>query len=174
MTHDDALFGYRLQLFALAERSSISHACRTFGVHRSTYYAWKAKVERHGLEILRPRERRAPKMPNQLSAVVEERILAFSIAHPGLGPKKVSSALRQERWGAIEVSPNGVWRCLRRHGLSTRAKRYALVAGYRAPMSPPGSLRQSPISRSTASASWSGSTAFMSAGSPAPRAQSGS
>jgi transposase InsO family protein len=137
MTHDDALFGYRLQLFALAERTSVAEACRAFGVHRSTYYAWRKKVERHGLEILRPRERRAPKMPNQLSAVVEERILAFSIAHPGLGPKKVASALRQERWGAICVSPNGVWRCLRRHGLSTRRKRYALVAGYRAPYEPP-------------------------------------
>jgi transposase InsO family protein len=137
MTHDDALFGYRLQLFTFAEQTSVSEACRTFGVHRSTYYAWRAKVERHGLEILRPRERRRPKMPNQLSAVLEQRILAFSIAHPGLGPQKISSALRQERWGAIEVSSNGVWRCLCRHGLSTRQKRFALVAGYRAPYEPP-------------------------------------
>jgi transposase InsO family protein len=137
MTNDDALLGYRLQLFALAERTSVAHACRTFGVHRSTYYAWRKRVERHGLEILRPRERRRPKMPNQLSAVVEQRILAFSIAHPGLGPKKVSSALRQERWGGLVVSPNGVWRVLCRHGLNTRAKRLALVAGYRAPYEPP-------------------------------------
>jgi transposase InsO family protein len=137
MTHDDALFGYRLQLFALAERTSVAEACRTFGVHRSTYYAWRRRVQRHGLEILRPRERRRPKMPNQLPAMVEQRILAFSIAHPGLGPRKVSSALRQERWGALVVSPNGVWRCLRRHGLSNRTKRYALVAGYRAPYEPP-------------------------------------
>jgi transposase InsO family protein len=137
MTNDDALLGYRLQLFALAERTSVAHACRTFGVHRSTYYAWRKRVERHGLEILRPRERRRPKMPNQLSAVVEQRILAFSIAHPGLGPKKVSSALRQERWGGLVVSPNGVWRVLCRHGLNSRAKRLALVAGYRAPYEPP-------------------------------------
>jgi transposase InsO family protein len=137
MTHDDALFGYRLQLLALAERSSVAEACRTFGVHRSTYYAWRKKVERHGLEILRPRERRRPKMPNQLSAMVEQRVLAFSIAHPGLGPRKVSSALRQQRWGGLVVSPNGVWRVLRRHGLNTRAKRLGLVAGYRAPYEPP-------------------------------------
>jgi transposase-like protein len=30
--------------------------CRTFGVHRSTYYRWKRLVDRHGLEVLRPRE----------------------------------------------------------------------------------------------------------------------
>lgn len=39
MTNDDRLLGYRLQLFALAERTSVTDACRTFGIHRSTYYA---------------------------------------------------------------------------------------------------------------------------------------
>ncbi|MHB1834898.1 MAG: helix-turn-helix domain-containing protein [Solirubrobacteraceae bacterium] len=56
MTKDDVLFGYRQQLFAEAARTSVSAACRTFGVHRSTYYAWKRQVDRHGLEMLRPRQ----------------------------------------------------------------------------------------------------------------------
>ena len=64
MTKDDVLFGYRQQLFAEAARTNVSAACRTFGVHRSTYYAWKHQVDRHGLEMLRPRERRRPKMPS--------------------------------------------------------------------------------------------------------------
>ncbi len=137
MTKDDVLFGYRLQLFAEAGRTNVSAACRTFGVHRSTYYAWKRQVDRHGLEMLRPRERRPPKMPNQLPAMIEERVLSFSIAHPGLGPKRVSSELAREKWGAIMVSPNGVWKVLCRHGLNTRAKRLALIAGYAAPYEPP-------------------------------------
>jgi transposase len=137
MTKDDVLFGYRLQLFAEAGRTSVSAACRTFGVHRSTFYAWKRQVDRHGLEMLRPRERRRPLMPNQLPRMVEERVLSFSIAHPGLGPKRVSSELRREKWGGIVVSPNGVWKVLVRHGLNTRAKRLALVAGYAAPYEPP-------------------------------------
>jgi transposase-like protein len=83
MSKDDVLFGYRLQLFDLAGRTSVSHACRTFGIHRSTYDRWKAQVDRQGLEVLRPRERRRPRMPNQLPAMVEERIVAFAIAHPG-------------------------------------------------------------------------------------------
>jgi transposase InsO family protein len=137
MTKDDVLFGYRLQLFDLAGRTSIAHACRVFGVHRSTYYHWKRQVDRHGLEMLRPRERRRPQMPNQLPRMVEERILSFSIAHPGLGPKRVSSELRRKKWGGIVVSPNGVWKVLSRHGLNTRAKRLALIAGYAAPYEPP-------------------------------------
>jgi transposase InsO family protein len=35
------------------------------------------------------------------------------------------------------VSANGVWKVLCRHGLNTRAKRFALVAGYAAPYEPP-------------------------------------
>jgi transposase InsO family protein len=137
MTKDDVLFGYRLQLFALAAQTSVAHACRTFGVHRSTYYAWKSQVDRHGLEMLRPRERRRPQMPNQLPKVVEQRILAFSIAHPGFGPRRVASELAREKWGAIIVSPNGVWKVLCRHGLNTRSKRLGLIAGYAAPYEPP-------------------------------------
>ena len=63
-------------MFDLAARSSVSDACRTFDIYRCTYYAWKPRVERRGLEILRPRERRRPRMPNQLSPFVEQRIVA--------------------------------------------------------------------------------------------------
>jgi transposase InsO family protein len=137
MSEDDVLFGYRLQLFDLAARTTVSEACRVFGIHRSTYYGWKRRVERHGLEILRPRERRRPRQPNQLSPLVEERIVAFALGHPGLGPKRIAAELSKERWGGLIVSHNGVWRCLRRHGLNTRAKRLSLVAGYAAPYEPP-------------------------------------
>jgi transposase InsO family protein len=137
MTQDDVLFGYRLQLFDLAGRTTVAHACRTFGVHRSTYYRWKRQVEAAGLEMLRPRERRRPQMPNQLSPLVEARIVAFALGEPGFGPRRIAARLRRAEWGGLAVSPNGVWRCLVRHGLNTRAKRLALVAGYRAPYEPP-------------------------------------
>jgi hypothetical protein len=68
-------------------------------------------------------------MPNQLPAHVEQRILAFSLAFPGMGPKRIAAELARERWGGIVVSPNGVHRALARHGLGTRAARLALVAG---------------------------------------------
>ena len=135
----DLLYRFRLQLFDHAlELGNISAACRTFGVHRSTYYRWKSMVEASGLEMLRPRERRAPRMPNQIPPFIEQRILAFSLAHPGLGPRRISATLAQERWGGIVVSPNGIWRVLKRHGLSRRVSRLSLVAGYAAPTGPEG------------------------------------
>jgi transposase len=144
MTQDDVLFGYRLQLFDLAARTTVVYACRTFGVHRSTYYRWKRQVERQGLEMLRPRERRRPQMPNQIPQIVEERIVAFSLGHPGLGPRRIAAMLARSEWGALTVSPNGVWKVLRRHGISTRAKRLGLIAGYRAPYEPPRTVEPEP------------------------------
>ena len=137
MTKDDVLFGYRLQLFRLAGEIGVSGACRALGIHRSTYYRWKAQVERSGLEMLRPRERRRPQMPNQLSPLVEQRVVAFALGHPGFGPRRIAARLRRPEWGGLLVSPNGVYKALRRHGLNTRARRLALVAGYAAPFEPP-------------------------------------
>ena len=130
------LFGYRLQLFAEARARCVG-GVSDGRVHRSTYYVWKRQVDRHGLEMLRPRERRRPLMPNQLPKMVKERILSFSIAHPGFGPRRISAELAREKWGGIVVSPDGVWKVLCRHGLDTRAKRLGLVAGYAAPYEPP-------------------------------------
>jgi transposase InsO family protein len=138
VTDDDVLFGYRLRLLALAdELGNVSEACRLMGVNRSTYYAWKRQADRQGLEMLRPRERRRPQMPNQLSVMVEQKILAVSLGHPGHGPRRIASKLARPEWGGLIVSPNGVYKTLCRHGLNTRARRLALVAGYRAPVGPP-------------------------------------
>jgi transposase InsO family protein len=134
VTHDDVLFGQRLRLFTLAEElGNVSEACRLMGFHRSTYYALKAKVDRFGLEALRVRERRRPRMPNQIGPHLEQRILAFALARPGFGPRRISSELRRPKWGGIRVSEHGVWRVLRRFNLNTRAKRLALVARHAEP-----------------------------------------
>jgi transposase InsO family protein len=137
VSNDDLLHRFRLALFARArELGNVRQACREFGVHHSTYYRWQRQVLRWGLEALRPRERRRPRMPNQLPEHLEHRILAFSLAHPGLGPRRVAAELARERWGGLRVSANGVYRALSRHGLSTRRARLSLVAGYAAPPGP--------------------------------------
>jgi transposase InsO family protein len=135
---DDALYRFRVRVFALAhELGSVRAACRAMGIHPSTYYRWRAQVLRYGFEVLRPRERREPRMPNATSPLVEQRVLAFALGHPGFGPNRIAAELARDKWGGIKLSPNGVWRVLRRHGLNTRAKRLGLVAGYAAPAPEP-------------------------------------
>jgi transposase InsO family protein len=134
MTEHDVLVGFRLRLFTLAEElGNVSAACRAMGVHRSSYYRLKGKVDRYGLEALRIRERRRPRMPNEIGPHLEQRIVAFALGHPGLGPRRISAELAREKWGGIRISEHGVWRVLRRVGLNTRSKRLALVARHRDP-----------------------------------------
>jgi transposase InsO family protein len=134
MTHDDVLFGYRLRLFTLAEElGSVSEACRQMGVARSTYYVWKRRLERYGLDGLRVRERRRPRMPNQIGPHLEFRVLAFALGHPGFGPRRIAAELARPKWGGIRISEHGVWRVLRRFNLSTRSKRHALIARHADP-----------------------------------------
>ena len=106
MVDDDVLYGFRLRLFSLAaELGNVREACRIFGIHRSTYYRWRGPVLRSGLEMLRPRERRPPRMPNQTSQLIEQRIMAFSLGHPGLGPRRISATPRPGALGRHRHQP---------------------------------------------------------------------
>jgi transposase InsO family protein len=134
VTEHDVLVGYRLRLFTLAEElGNVSAACRAMGVDRSTYYRLKKRVDRWGLEALNVRERRRPRMPNQIGPHLEGRIIAFALGHPGCGPRRISAELAREKWGGLRISEHGVWRVLVRVGLNTRAKRLALIARHRDP-----------------------------------------
>ena len=122
--------------------------------------------------MLRPRERRRPQMPNQLSRDdrgADRRVLARASRSRAAPDRGASWPARSG--AALVVSPNGVYKTLRRHGLNTRAKRLALVAGYRAPYEPPREPEPEPhIDHHAARASWSASTASTSGACTAPGA----
>ena len=137
MTQEDVIYRFRQRTMALAaELGNVRAACRVMGIHPSTYYRWRREMERYGIEMLRPRERRHPRMPNATPHLVERRVIAFSLAHPGAGPQRISDELRRPKWGGIELSPSGVYGVLRRNGLNTRAKRLSLIAGHAAVSEP--------------------------------------
>ena len=141
-TPDDVVYRFRLRTPALAgELGSVRAACRATDVRRSTCCRWKSQADRYGPGILRPRERRRPQMPDSISPLVGQRIPAFSIGSPGLGPAGVSAELARPKRGGLKVSPSGAWRVLRRRGLSTGSGRLALAAGCAAP---PGPQRPDP------------------------------
>jgi len=133
VSHDDVLVGYRRRLFTLADEIGVRPACRAMGVHHSTYYRLKRQVDRWGLEALNVRERRRPRMPNQIGPHLEQKVIAFALAFPGLGPRRISAELAREKWGGVRISEHGVWKVLRRFNLNTRAKRLALIARHADP-----------------------------------------
>ncbi len=143
MTNDHLIFRHRVRLFARAQEVGVSRACRELGYHRSSYYRWKPFVLRHGLEILPRRERRAPRMPNQVPPWLEERVVAFALGHP-VGPRRIAAQLALAEWGGERISHGGVYQVLSRHDISTRRRRLALVAGYQSPPEPEGALPLEP------------------------------
>ncbi len=134
MSNDDIIYRFRVALFARAQAVGVSQACREFGVTRSTYYGRLQQVKLWGLDALRPRERRPPQMPNHTPPWIEQRVIAFALGFPGLGPRRIAAELAQDRWGGVVLSASGVWRVLRRHGLNTRARRLAVVGGTAIPV----------------------------------------
>src|SRR4051812_50150328 len=111
MSQDDVLFGYRLRVLDYAGRTSVSEACRVFGIHRSTFYVWKRRAERHGLEILRPRGRRGPRVAPQPSPVIEGRGGAVAPRHPRHRPAPSARGPPPQPRGGAAAPPNTGWGC---------------------------------------------------------------
>lgn len=118
----DVLLGSRLRLLSLADEIGVGAACRAMGVHRSTYYRWKRRVN--------------GSVPSEGRPHMERLVIAFALGHPTSGPKRISVELGREKWGGLRVSPSGVWRVLRSYGVNTSTKRLALIDAHAALCAP--------------------------------------
>src|SRR5689334_9080704 len=137
-------------------RANASAACWAMGVDRSTYYRWKRKVDRWGLEALRVRERRRPRMPNEIGPIWSSGSSPSASANPAMahGGSRPNCGARSGAGSASTNTASGA--CLCRVGLNTRAKRLALIARHhdryerkpeiatRAPHRRPAAGRQGP------------------------------
>ena len=177
MTNDDVLYAYRLRVLASArELGSVAAACRLYGIHRSTYYRWKA----HG-RALRPRDPAAAGAPPPADAerdpgarrAPHHRLRPRAL--PATGPARIASELARRE--ARRLPGLGQRRLPR--AAPPRPRTRGRCATGCSPATPrrrsrPASPSPSATSRSTTPASSCRSTASASAASPAPRASSGS
>ena len=137
MTKDDVLFGYRLRLFALAGEVGVSEACRVMGVHGRPATARRCRLIVRAWRCFGRGSAGGRRCQPSSRSSSSRRSFAFALGHPGLGPRRIASRLARPEWGGLVVSPNGVYKTLCRHGINTRAKRLALIAGHRAQVEPP-------------------------------------
>jgi hypothetical protein len=72
-------------------------------------------------------------MPNQIGPHLEQRVIAFSLRHPGFGARRISAELRREKWGGSRSPSTASTGVLRRFNLRTRNKRFALIARHADP-----------------------------------------
>ena len=107
------------------------------GVHRSTYYRWKAQVERLGWRCSGPGSaggRRCPTSSQRWSSSGSSR---SALGHPGLGPAADRDAARAAGMGRLAVSaPTASTRAAPARPDHPR-QALALVAGYARPYEPP-------------------------------------
>ena len=99
--------GFRLRLFSLAARAR-QRARRRAASSGSTPRPTTAGGDRCCARASRccgPGSAGHRGCPTSSSQLIEQRIVAFSLGHPGLGPRRISATLAQERWGGIVSQP---------------------------------------------------------------------
>jgi transposase-like protein len=94
----------RVQVLDRAGQTSVSEACRTFGVSRTTYYRWAGRAQRSGLAALLPKGRRPPVMPTPTPPDQVQAVLAEPIARPTLGARQLVDHLADR---GVRLSPSG-------------------------------------------------------------------
>lgn len=125
VTLDEIVYHRRVRALDHAGQTSVSEACRTFGISRTTYYRWADRAARYGLAALMPKGRRSPAMPNAAPPEIIEITLAEAVARPTLGARRLLEHLAERD---VVLSASGVQKILNRHRLGRRAQRVAALA----------------------------------------------
>jgi transposase len=112
VTPAEIIYHRRVRVLDRAGQTSVTEACRTFGVSRTTYYRWAGRAQRSGLAALLPKGRRPPVMPTATPPDQVEAVLAEAVARPTLGARQLVGHLADRR---VRLSASGVQKLLRRH-----------------------------------------------------------
>ena len=125
VTPAEIIYHRRVQVLDHAGRTSVTEACRTLGISRTSYYRWAGRAQRSGLAALLPKGRRPPVMPTATPPDQVEAVLAEAVARPTIGAQRLVDHLAER---GVRLSPSGVQKILRRHRLGRRAQRLAALA----------------------------------------------
>jgi transposase InsO family protein len=104
---------------------SVRAGCKIAGIHPSTFYDWRKRLETEGVIGLTPRASRT-RVKSYARVRFEAQVVAFALANPAFGPNRVRYEL--ERVGIDVGSASQIWRILCSHHLNTRALRYRMIA----------------------------------------------
>ena len=118
----DTLARQRLSVLELAQAlGNVSEACRRRGLSRQTFYEYKRRFEKSGLEGLWGPASDPGVAPADDPEEHVERLLAISLEHPARGSGFLSDRLRLE---GISISAPTVQNILNKRGLRTRYARW--------------------------------------------------
>jgi transposase InsO family protein len=106
----------RRRILQYAEQTgNVARTCRYFGIGRASFYRWRLDYLKLGEKGLVPRKTGPKSHPNRTPAVVVEQVLHLRQVYH-LGPMRIVWYLA--RYHGIKISDAGVYRILRRNGIS--------------------------------------------------------
>lgn len=122
MSNQDRLIDAKISILQLAEKlESISEACKVAGIARSSFYEIKKAYEQAGRAGLEPKPKRKPRMPNEYSPEIVEKILEMTRKFPSYSYVRIAGQLQLEN---VSVSPGGVRKTWERQALVRKLSRY--------------------------------------------------
>jgi transposase len=122
VTPAEIIYHRRVQVLDRVGKTSVTEACRTFGISRTTDCRWAGRAQRYGLAALLPKGRRPPVLATATPPDQVEAVLAEAVARPTLGARQLVDHLAVR---GVGLSASGVQKLLRRHRLGRRAQRVA-------------------------------------------------
>ncbi len=93
---------------------SVSEICRKYGVSRKTFYKWKNRYSKHGMEGLKDLSRRPCNITGKITEEMEETILDLRL-NKRFGANRIR--FRLKRLG-ISLSSRTIYKTLKKHGLN--------------------------------------------------------
>jgi len=107
---------YKLRVLKHAEAvGDGGKACRYFGFGRASFYRWRAAYRQHGVAGFENRKTILKNPANRTAPEIVEKVLHLRRTYH-LGPMRIVRYLA--RCHAIKLSDAGVYRILKRHGLT--------------------------------------------------------
>ena len=120
----ETTFQQRKYLFELVERQgNVSEACRRAKVSRKTYYRWKPRYEKDGVEGLCEPRSHVVHNPRTIDPQIERRIIELRRKHPNWGKKRIAQWIWKEHDWERVVAIETVRNILDRHGLWNPVRR---------------------------------------------------
>lgn len=114
----ETTFQQRKCLFELIEETgNVSKACKRMKISRGTYYYWKERYEKDGIEGIREPKSHSPHNHYTIDPLIEKRIVNLKRQHPNWGKKRIAQWIwKENNWEKI-VAVNTVKNVLDRHGM---------------------------------------------------------
>ena len=114
----------------LNEGVTVTEAAARAGVTRQTVQRWLRRYAADGLAGLVDRSSAPASCPHQMAPVVEARIVALRLEHPGWGPRTLGHQLGKEGFDPVP-GRSSIYRCLVRHRLIEVEPRRRRKADYK-------------------------------------------